>query len=74
VLATGRDQRQNGGYFALADGWIRFRLCCGCWHGPHTTDFSVVGIVGVLLAINAGAYWFGAANARHEHERKAWRT
>ena len=27
----------------------------------------------VLLAINAGAYSFDAANARHEHEWKVWR-
>jgi 5-methyltetrahydropteroyltriglutamate--homocysteine methyltransferase len=27
-------------------------------------------IVDVLLAINAGAYSFEAANARHEHEWK----
>ena len=27
----------------------------------------------VLLAINAGAYSFEAANARHEHEWKIWR-
>ncbi len=30
-------------------------------------------IVDVLLAINAGAYSFEAANARHEHEWKVWR-
>jgi 5-methyltetrahydropteroyltriglutamate--homocysteine methyltransferase len=54
-------------------GRIRFHLSCGSWHGPHTTDLLVAGIVGVLLAVSAGAYSFGAANARYEHERKAWR-
>ena len=52
---------------------IRFRLCWGSWHGPHTTDLPMADIVGVLLAINAGAYSFEAANARHEHEWKVWR-
>ena len=33
----------------------------------------MAGIVDVLLAINAGAYSFEAANARHEHEWKVWR-
>ncbi len=52
---------------------IRFHLCWGSWHGPHTTDLPMADIVDVLLAINAGAYSSEAANARHEHEWKVWR-
>jgi 5-methyltetrahydropteroyltriglutamate--homocysteine methyltransferase len=51
---------------------IRFHLCWGSWHGPHTTDIPLADIVDVMLAINAGAYSFEAANARHEHEWKLW--
>ena len=52
---------------------IRFHLCWGSWHGPHTTDLPMADIVDVMLAVNAGAYSFEAANARHEHEWKVWR-
>ena len=52
---------------------IRFHLCWGSWHGPHTTDLPMADIVDVMLAINAGAYSFEAANVRHEHEWKVWR-
>ena len=52
---------------------IRFHLCWGSWHGPHTTDLPMADIVDVLLAINAGAYSFEAANAGQEHEWKVWR-
>jgi 5-methyltetrahydropteroyltriglutamate--homocysteine methyltransferase len=52
---------------------IRFHLCWGSWHGPHTTDLPMADLVEVMLAINAGAYSFEAANARHEHEWKLWR-
>ena len=52
---------------------IRFHLCWGSWHGPHTTDIPMADIVDVMLAINAGADSFEAANARHEHEWKVWR-
>jgi 5-methyltetrahydropteroyltriglutamate--homocysteine methyltransferase len=52
---------------------IRFHLCWGSWHGPHTTDLLMADIVDVLLAISAGAYSFEAANARHGHEWKVWR-
>ena len=52
---------------------IRFHLCWGSWHGPHTTDIPMADIVDVMLEINAGAYSFEAANVRHEHEWKIWR-
>jgi 5-methyltetrahydropteroyltriglutamate--homocysteine methyltransferase len=52
---------------------IRFHLCWGSWHGPHTTDLPLADIVDVMLEINAGAYSFEAANVRHEHEWKVWR-
>ena len=52
---------------------IRFHLCWGSWHGPHTTDFPMADLVDIMLEINAGAYSFEAANVRHEHEWKIWR-
>jgi len=51
---------------------IRFHLCWGSWHGPHTTDIPMREIVEVMLAINAQAYSFEAGNVRHEHEWKVW--
>jgi 5-methyltetrahydropteroyltriglutamate--homocysteine methyltransferase len=52
---------------------IRFHLCWGSWHGPHVTDIPMGDIVDLMLAVNASAYSFEAANARHEHEWKLWR-
>jgi 5-methyltetrahydropteroyltriglutamate--homocysteine methyltransferase len=51
---------------------IRFHLCWGSWHGPHTTDIAMRDIVDVMLAVNAGAYSFEAGNVRHEHEWRVW--
>ncbi len=51
---------------------VRFHLCWGSWHGPHTTDIEFKYIVDLMLQINAGAYTFEAANARHEHEYRVW--
>jgi 5-methyltetrahydropteroyltriglutamate--homocysteine methyltransferase len=50
----------------------RYHLCWGSWHGPHVTDIPMADIVELMLEINAGAYSFEAANARHEHEWKLW--
>lgn len=52
---------------------IRFHLCWGSWHGPHTTDLPMRELVDVLLSIDVGAYLFEAGNVRHEHEWKVWR-
>jgi len=51
---------------------IRFHLCWGSWHGPHTTDIPLRDVVEVMLAVNAHAYSFEAGNVRHEHEWKVW--
>ena len=51
---------------------IRFHLCWGSWHGPHTTDIPLRDIVEVMLAVNAHAYSFEAGNVRHQHEWKVW--
>ena len=52
---------------------VRFHLCWGSWHGPHTTDIAMRDIVGLMLRIEAGAYSFEAGNVRHEHEWSVWK-
>jgi 5-methyltetrahydropteroyltriglutamate--homocysteine methyltransferase len=51
---------------------IRFHLCWGSWHGPHTTDIPMRDIVEVMLAVKCQGYSFEAGNARHEHEWNVW--
>jgi 5-methyltetrahydropteroyltriglutamate--homocysteine methyltransferase len=52
---------------------IRYHLCWGSWHGPHSQDIPMADIVDVMLSVKAQAYLFEAANARHEHEYAVWR-
>ena len=56
----------------LPEEQIRFHLCWGSWHGPHTTDLEFRHLVDTLLKINAGGYSFEAGNVRHEHEWRVW--
>ena len=51
---------------------IRYHLCWGSWHGPHAHDLEMIHIVDIMLRVNAQAYLFEAANARHEHEWAVW--
>jgi 5-methyltetrahydropteroyltriglutamate--homocysteine methyltransferase len=57
----------------LPEDRIRYHICWGSWHGPHTTDVPLASIVDLLLEVKAGAYSVEAGNARHEHEWKVWR-
>jgi 5-methyltetrahydropteroyltriglutamate--homocysteine methyltransferase len=56
----------------IAPERVRYHLCWGSWHGPHTTDFPLKDIIDIVLRINAGAYAIEAANPRHEHEFRVW--
>jgi 5-methyltetrahydropteroyltriglutamate--homocysteine methyltransferase len=67
-----RVEALNHAIRGLPEDRIRFHLCWGSWHGPHTTDVPMRDIVGVMLAIKAHAYSFEAGNVRHEHEWKVW--
>ncbi len=68
-----RVEAMNAAIKGLPQDRIRFHLCWGSWHGPHTTDIPMRDIVEVMLAIDAGAYSFEAGNVRHEHEYAVWR-
>lgn len=69
-----RVEALNHALKGLPEDRIRFHLCWGSWHGPHTTDIAMKDIVEVMLAIKAGAYSFEAGNVRHEHEWKVWES
>jgi 5-methyltetrahydropteroyltriglutamate--homocysteine methyltransferase len=53
---------------------IRFHTCYGINEGPRVHDAPLKDIVDLMLRVNAGAYAFEAANARHEHEYHVWET
>jgi 5-methyltetrahydropteroyltriglutamate--homocysteine methyltransferase len=51
---------------------VRFHTCYGINEGPRVHDAALKDIVEVMLKVNASAYSFEAANARHEHEYHVW--
>jgi len=53
---------------------IRFHTCYGINEGPRVHDAALKDIVDLILNVNAGAYSFEAANARHAHEYHVWET
>jgi 5-methyltetrahydropteroyltriglutamate--homocysteine methyltransferase len=51
---------------------VRYHICWGSWHGPHSTDIPLRDIVDLVLRVKAQAYVIEAANVRHEHEYHIW--
>jgi 5-methyltetrahydropteroyltriglutamate--homocysteine methyltransferase len=51
---------------------IRYHVCFGSWHLPHTVDAPLEDIIDLILQVPAGAYSLEAANPRHEHEWRVW--
>jgi 5-methyltetrahydropteroyltriglutamate--homocysteine methyltransferase len=69
-----RVEALNHALKGLPQDRVRFHLCWGSWHGPHTTDIAMRDLVDLMLAIDAGAYSFEAGNVRHEHEWAVWQA
>jgi 5-methyltetrahydropteroyltriglutamate--homocysteine methyltransferase len=72
-FATVRTEALNHALRGLPEERIRYHICWGSWHGPHTTDLPLANIVDVLLQVRAGAFSVEAGNVRHAHEWKVWR-
>jgi 5-methyltetrahydropteroyltriglutamate--homocysteine methyltransferase len=52
----------------------RYHVCWGSWNGPHTGDIPLSEIVHLILKVHVGGYAIEAANPRHEHEWRVWKT
>ena len=67
-----RIEAMNHALRGLPAAQIRYHICWGSWHGPHTTDIPLRDIADLVLAVNAGEYSIEAGNVRHQHEWKVW--
>jgi 5-methyltetrahydropteroyltriglutamate--homocysteine methyltransferase len=63
----------NHALSGLPEDRVRYHICWGSWHGPHTHDLPLKYVVDLMLKVKAGAYSVEAANPRHEHEWKVWK-
>ncbi len=68
-----RVDAMNRALEGIPEDRVRYHICWGSWHGPHTHDLPLEHVVDLMLQVNAQAYSVEAANPRHEHEWKVWR-
>ena len=73
TFAALRIDALNHALEGIPDDRVRYHICWGSWHGPHTHDLPLDYVVDLMLNVKAGAYSVEATNPRHEHEWKIWK-
>ena len=68
-----RIEAVNHALEGIPEDRVRYHLCWGSWHGPHTHDLPFQHIISLMTQVKAQCYSFEAANVRHEHEWKLWK-
>ena len=72
-FAAVRIEAANHALQGIPEDRVRYHICWGSWHGPHTHDLPLKHVIDLMLKVKAGAYSVEAANPRHEHEWKLWK-
>ena len=72
-FAAVRVEALNNALQGIPEDRVRYHICWGSWHGPHTHDLPLKHVIDLMLKVKAGAYSVEAANPRHEHEWKLWK-
>jgi 5-methyltetrahydropteroyltriglutamate--homocysteine methyltransferase len=70
--AARRVELVNHALRGIPEDRVRYHICWGSWHGPHSTDIPLEHVVDLMLQVKAQQYSFEAANVRHEHEWRVW--
>ena len=73
-FARMRIEAVNHAIKGIPEDRVRYHLCWGSWHGPHTHDLPFEHVIDLIMQVNAQAYSFEAANVRHEHEWALWKN
>jgi 5-methyltetrahydropteroyltriglutamate--homocysteine methyltransferase len=53
---------------------MRYHVCWGSFHFPHTRDIAFADIIDLLLRVDVQAYSIEAASVSHELDYKVWKT
>jgi 5-methyltetrahydropteroyltriglutamate--homocysteine methyltransferase len=64
----------NHSISGLPEERIRYHICWGSFHHPHTHDVPFQEIVDLFLSVHAGAYSVEAASVNHEMDFRVWET
>src|SRR5438552_18414621 len=65
-FAAVRIEAVNHALQGIPEDRVRYHICWGSWHGPHTHDLPLKHVIDLMLKVKAGAYSVEAANPRSE--------
>lgn len=71
-FAEARVEMLNHALANIPEEQVRYHVCWGSWHGPHSTDAPLAQFVDLLTRIRAGAYCVEAANVCHAMDWRVW--
>ncbi len=57
-----RIEAQNHALQGIPEDRVRYHICWGSWHGPHTHDLPLKHVVDLMLQVRAEAFSVEAAN------------
>ena len=63
---------QNHALEGLPEDRVRYHVCWGSFHYPHTRDIPLAHIIDVVLSVNAGAYLLEGASVNHQLDYLVW--
>jgi hypothetical protein len=63
-FARRRIDAVNHALAGIPEERVRYHLCWGSWHGPHTHDLPLEHSIDLILEVKAQTYSFEAANVR----------
>jgi 5-methyltetrahydropteroyltriglutamate--homocysteine methyltransferase len=69
-----RVEALNHALRGIDEARVRFHTCYSIDVGPRVHDMELKDMIDLVLRVRAGAYSFEAANPRHEHEWRVWRS
>jgi 5-methyltetrahydropteroyltriglutamate--homocysteine methyltransferase len=67
-----RVEALNHALAGIPEEMVRYHICWGSHHGPHSTDIALRDILPILFRVKASGLVFEAGNVRHEHEWQIW--
>lgn len=67
-----RVEALNHALAGVPEDMVRYHICWGSHHGPHSTDVPFRDILPTIFKVRASGIVFEAGNVRHEHEWQIW--
>lgn len=67
-------EAQNYALQGLPVDRVRYHVCWGSFHFPHTHDIPIEHVIDLILSVHAGAYAIEGSSVNHQLDYRIWET